>query len=64
MKFEEDKSLERVGEKIGFVFGYFILTTILFLIIKLKKSQLEYWQVMLITLAIALAGIFIKKSLK
>ncbi|MBI2653406.1 hypothetical protein HYX02_01205 [Candidatus Woesearchaeota archaeon] len=67
MKFEEDKSIGGVGEKIGFVFSYFIFTTILFFILKFTKKLPQAWtylHIMAITLAIALAGILLKRLLK
>ena len=67
MIFEENKAIEKVGEKLGYVFSYFLFTTILFFILSLLKKIPETWpyfHVMGITILIALIGIGIKRLLK
>jgi hypothetical protein len=67
MNFEENKQVIRVGEKIGFVFAYFLFTTILFfilLILKKLPGSWNYLHIMGIVLIIALIGAGIKRLLK
>ncbi|MDP6138642.1 MAG: hypothetical protein QGI89_00890 [Candidatus Woesearchaeota archaeon] len=67
MIFEQNKSLEKLGEKLGYVFGYFLFTTILFFILLLLKKIPETWSyfhIMGITILIALLGVIIKRLLK
>jgi len=56
---------EKVGNKMGYVFGYFLFTTILFLILNLvKKSGWNYLNTIGITILIVIIGVSIKKLLK
>ena len=67
MKFEEDKSMERLGEKFGFVFSYFIFASLLFLIMLLTKKLPKAWSylhVMAVAIAIILVGLLLKRLLK
>jgi|TARA_Y100000310_G_scaffold312853_1_gene360594 hypothetical protein len=67
MIFEENKTIEKIGEKSGYVFSYFLFTTILFFILILLKKIPESWSyihVMGITILIALIGVAIKRFLK
>ena len=67
MIFEQNKSIESLGEKLGFIFSYFLFTTILYLILSLLKKIPESWSyiyVMGITILIALTGIVIKRFLR
>jgi len=67
MIFEENKAIENLGEKLGYVFSYFIFTTILFFILILLKKIPESWSyfhIMGITILIVLTGTVIKKFLK
>jgi len=67
MIFEENKTIEKVGERIGYIFSYFLFTTILFLILILLKKIPESWSylhIMGITILIAFIGAIIKKFLK
>ena len=67
MIFEQDKSLEKLGEKLGYVFGYFLFTTVLFFILLLLKKIPETWSyfhVMGITILIIFAGTVLKRLLK
>ena len=57
----------KIGEIIGYIFGYFIFTTILYFILVLLKKIPEDWDyfyVVGITLIIMVVGITIKKLLK
>ncbi len=66
MFFEQNNSIERFGEKIGYAFAYFLFTTILFFILKLLNkipASWSYYNIMVITLVIALLGIVIKRFL-
>jgi len=67
MIFGQDKAMEILGEKVGYLFSYFLFTTILFLILVLLKKIPETWSyahIMGITILIALIGSIIKISLK
>ena len=67
MIFEQNKAIEKLGEILGYIFSYFLFTTILFFILMLFKKipeSLSYFHVMGITILIALTGAIIKKFLK
>jgi len=65
--FEENKTTEKLGKCLGYIFAYFLFTTAFFLILDfLKKlpSSWSYLNIMGITLLIALIGFIIKRLLK
>jgi len=66
MQFEQNKKIENLGEKIGFMFSYFLFTTILFVILLLlnKLPNRNYFYVMGITFFIVVIGEIIKRLLK
>lgn len=67
MDFGENKIIGNVGEKVGFVFAYFLSTTILFYMLILLKRLPEAWNyihIMGVVLIITLIGIGIKRILK
>ena len=67
MNFEENKRVAEAGEKIGFVFAYFLFTTILFFILLILKKMPVSWNylhIMGIVLIIILIGAGIKRLLK
>ncbi len=67
MIFEQDKSIEKFGEKAGYVFSYFLFTTILFFILTLLDKIPESWSyfyVMGITILIAFIGFVIGRLLR
>ena len=67
MIFEGFKTVEKLGEKLGYIFSYFLFTTILFLILIFLKKIPESWSyfhVMGITIFIAVIGIVIRRLLK
>jgi len=66
MQFEGHKSIEKFGEKIGFIFSYFLFTTILFGIIMFlnKLHGMTYLHIMGISLLIIFTGILIKRFLQ
>ena len=67
MNFQENKTFEKLGEKIGYLFGYFLFTTILFFILVLLGKIPESWSyghVMGITILIAIIGILLNKFVK
>jgi len=67
MIFEHNKSVENISEKIGYVFAYFLFTTILFFNLRLTHKIPNHWvyfHVMGITLLIVVVGIIIKRLLK
>ena len=67
MILEENNTIEKVGEKLGYVFSYFLFTTILFFILLLLKKLPESWfyiHVMGIVILIVITGTIIKRLLK
>ena len=67
MKFEPDTTAQEWGERFGFVFSYLIFTTALYLIfLATRRMPLggTYWYFALITLAITLLGMGLKRWLK
>ncbi|MBS3166637.1 hypothetical protein J4403_00330 [Candidatus Woesearchaeota archaeon] len=67
MIFEENKSSQKFGEKIGYILAYFVFVTILFFILKITSrlpNSNGYLWAMLIVFVIALVGYLIKKLLK
>ncbi len=67
MVFEQDTSFKRFGEKAGFLFAYFFLTTVLFLILTfLNKIPVSwsYFHIMGVTFLITLFGILTRRFLK
>lgn len=67
MEFEKPKTTETVFSVIGFVFSYFLFTTILyFLLFYLKKIPFDwtYLNVGYITLSVVFLGFLIKRFLK
>jgi len=65
MIFEEDKKVEKIGSILGYIFSYFLFTTILYLILlSLKSWNVSYISVIVITIVITLIGIVIKNLLK
>lgn len=67
MIFEQNNLIERFGEKIGYVFSYFLFTTMLFFILILLNkipNSWSYFHILTITFIIALLGIVIKRFLE
>jgi len=67
MNFEEDNSVEKFGENIGYIAAYFSFTTILYFVLTLAKKLPASWtylHIMLITFSIVLVGSAIKRLLK
>ncbi|MBW2990836.1 hypothetical protein KY348_03960 [Candidatus Woesearchaeota archaeon] len=67
MIFEENKGVEKFSERIGFVFAYFLFTTILFfalLLLKKLPNSWTYFHIIGVVLLITLAGAGIKRLLK
>ena len=67
MDFEQDKRIENIGIKLGFISAFLIFTVILNLILLLLKKvpkNWTYWDTMLITFCIVLVGIIVKRFLK
>lgn len=66
--FEPDRTFERAGKALGYIFSYFLFTTILFFIFILDFSgRIGSWgypYIMAITFAISLIGIGLKRLLK
>jgi hypothetical protein len=64
---EQNKSMEMVGQKIGYLFSYILFTTIVFFIFSfLDKlpANWSFYHIMGITLLISIAGIIVKVILK
>ncbi|MCF7862268.1 hypothetical protein K9M79_08590 [Candidatus Woesearchaeota archaeon] len=60
-------SLEKFSERLGYVFSYFLFTTVLFLVFSLLQKVPPSWNYshfMVITIGIALLGSFIKRMLQ
>jgi len=67
MIFEKNETAEKLGERLGYIFSYFLFTTILFFILTLLEKIPESWSypyVMGITILIASIGIGIKRFLR
>ena len=67
MQLEQSKKIGGLGEKIGFIFAYFLFTTILFFILKLLNkvpASWGYFHIMGITILIILLGFLIQRLLK
>ncbi len=67
MNFEENKLIENLSEKVGFVFSYFVFTTVLFFILSYTNrlpQGADYFYAVKITLTIIMTGILLKYLLK
>lgn len=67
MIFKQNKSIGNIGEKVGYVVGYFLFTTLLFFIMVLLDkipTSWSYLHIMAITFLIVLIGEMIKRFLK
>ncbi len=67
MIFEENKTVEKVGEKLGYMFSYLIFTTILFFILALLNKIPESWSyihIIIIAMLFVLVSMIIKRFLK
>lgn len=67
MIFEENRTFENLGEKLGFIFSYFLFTSILFFILVFLNKIPESWSyvhIMGLVFLIVLIGIIIKQYLK
>lgn len=66
-KINQKNKVEVLGKRVGYIFGYFLFTTILFFMLRLLNKipyKWNYLHIMGITLTITLIGIGIKKLLK
>ncbi len=67
MRFEENETLKALGNRFGYLFSYFLFTTILFLILGILNKIPDTWgypHVMGITALIVLIGWTIKRMLR
>ncbi|MDP3918387.1 MAG: hypothetical protein Q8Q35_00585 [Nanoarchaeota archaeon] len=67
MDFDQGEDFNHIGETLGFIFSYFVFTTILFtLFYYLDKlpSGWTYYHIMTLTLFIVFIGFFIQEKLK
>jgi hypothetical protein len=67
MLFKEDKSIQKWGKATGYVFGYFLFTTILFFVLTLLGKIPDHWSylhIAAITLFISIVGAGLNLYLK
>jgi len=67
MIFEENESIKKLGERIGYVSAYFLFTTLLFLILTILNKLPDTWSyfhIMGFTFLIAVVGMGLKRALK
>lgn len=65
MYHEESLSAKRIGTVTGYVLGYFVFTTILFVIFALVREHAwPYLKVMALTASIAALGMAVRRLLK
>jgi hypothetical protein len=67
MIFEQDNMAEKIGKFFGFLFSYAVFTTILYLVLLHSKRLPDSWNyacIMMITIAVAIAGAAAKRFLK
>jgi len=67
MRFEQNKSIEKFGEKIGFITGFFLFTTILYFLLSFLNKLPVSWtyvHIIIIVSLITLTGSVIKRLLK
>lgn len=65
--FEQSRTTEKIGYKLGYLFSYALFTTILYYILSLLNKLPESWTyvyIVGITLTITIVGILLKKWLK
>jgi len=65
--FKSNKNIETFGQIAGYIFAYFLFTSILFFLLSIVHkipSSWNYFNIMAVTFAVALAGIIIKRLLK
>lgn len=67
MQFEKTESTKLIGRRVGYIFSYFLFTTILyfiFIVLEKMPDSWTYFHVMGITLAVLVLGLILKKALK
>lgn len=67
MIFEQNISIEKFGEKVGYIVAYFLFTTILFFILVILNkipASWSYFHMVGITFLVAFTGTIIKGLLK
>jgi len=67
MIFEHGTFFEKLGEKIGFIFSYFLFTTILYFILGILHRLPVFWSyfhMMGVTLILLFIGIGVKRLLR
>lgn len=67
MIFEENRTTEKLGEILGYIFSFFLFSTILFFILFVLKKIPESWpyiHVVGIVILIVLVSLIVKKFLK
>lgn len=66
MNFEQDKSIEKMGRVLGYIFAYFLFTIILFSMLSFLNKIPDSWShlhIMIITLIITFIALIIKRFL-
>jgi len=64
---EENKFIEKLGQRIGYVFSYIVFTTILFYLLNFLNKlpdDWNYFNIAFLTFFIALLGLILKRLLK
>ncbi|MAG47622.1 hypothetical protein CL617_03375 [archaeon] len=64
MVFKQENRIQEFGENIGYLFSYFLFTTVLFFILSLTNRGISYFYVMVIVLVITLFGVYLKRILR
>ena len=65
--FQKQSGVEKYGFFIGFVISYFLFTTVLFFVLIILEKLPESWgyvHIAMITIAITLFGLIVKRLLK
>lgn len=65
MIFERNKSVEKCGRKIGYLFSYLLFTTMLyFILINKLPTDWSFFHVMIISLLVVVVGTIIQRALR
>jgi hypothetical protein len=66
MIFEQEKGMEKLGEKAGFIAAYCVFSIVLFIVLSLTKKlgSLTIFHILALTATITLVGVIVKRLLK
>lgn len=67
MDFERNDNAKNIGKTAGFVFSYFLFTTVLFFVLIFTKKispEFAYLKIMVFTLTITIIGLLLARFLK